>query len=190
MAPAATPLLSLGVRPARAAAPSADAESFPDLRACERLVRQVALRLLGDAGEAEDVTQQVLLAVWQGRHRWRADRGSTAAWLNGIARHKAADALAARARRRRLLDLLDARAVRAERRDEPALVVDRVLLERELAGLTALQGTVIRLVYYGDLTHDQVAERTGLPLGTVKSHLRRGLEQLRRRIAEHPAERV
>ncbi|WP_442789290.1 RNA polymerase sigma factor [Kitasatospora sp. NBC_01302] len=62
---------------------------------------------------------------------------------------------------------------------------DRLLLESELARLPWPQLRVLRLVHYADLTHVQVAERTGLPLGTVKSHVRRGLAELRRRLAEH-----
>ncbi|MYW46499.1 sigma-70 family RNA polymerase sigma factor, partial [Streptomyces sp. SID161] len=64
------------------------------------------------------------------------------------------------------------------RRPEAAL--DRVVLGRALAGLPAAQRRVLCLAYYEDLTQTQIAQRTGWPLGTVKSHARRGLRQLRR----------
>ncbi|NEB49822.1 sigma factor-like helix-turn-helix DNA-binding protein, partial [Streptomyces sp. SID339] len=65
----------------------------------------------------------------------------------------------------------------------PEQVLDRVLVQRELALLPSSQQLVLRLAFYGDLTQSQIAERTGLPLGTVKSHTRRGLRALREGLA-------
>lgn len=62
--------------------------------------------------------------------------------------------------------------------------VDRLLVADELADLGHPRGTVLRLVYLDDLSHDQVAQRLGMPLGTVKSHVRRGLLRLRDRLEE------
>ena len=60
-------------------------------------------------------------------------------------------------------------------------VVDRVVVGNELNKLPAEQRMVLRLAFYGDLTHSEIAKTTGLPLGTVKSHIRRSLIQLRKR---------
>lgn len=68
--------------------------------------------------------------------------------------------------------------------DTADAVVDRVLLRRELARLTEPQRQVLRLAFYEDLSHSEIAQRTGWPLGTVKSHARRGLHQLRRSLGE------
>ncbi|MBD3580151.1 sigma-70 family RNA polymerase sigma factor [Streptomyces sp. KD18] len=153
------------------------------------LVHALAQRSLGDEREAEDVTQQVFLAAWRGRNRYRPGPGGLGAWLTGITRHKVADALEARTRR--------ARAAAAAARVAPApgsasgaprpvaeQAVDRLVVLGELARLPSAQQRVMRLAFYGDLTQAQIADRTGLPLGTVKSHMRRALHQLRRSLPE------
>jgi RNA polymerase sigma-70 factor (ECF subfamily) len=145
------------------------------------LVHTLAGRSLGDTREAEDVTQQVFLAAWQGRQGYRPERGPFAGWLVGITRRKIADALSARTRR---TDLVAAAGALLRPVDDiharPETVLDRVLLRGELARLPAPQRRVLHLAFYEDLTQPQIAQRTGWPLGTVKSHARRGLHQLRR----------
>ncbi|MET9603488.1 sigma-70 family RNA polymerase sigma factor [Streptomyces sp. NPDC006512] len=150
------------------------------------LVHSLARRSLGDDREAEDVTQQVFLAAWRGRAGYRPGPGGLGAWLTGITRHKIADALEARTRR--------ARAVAAAAgtvhelapypgdpgRPEPERALDRVLVLGELARLPSAQRRVLCLAFYADLSQTQIAARTGLPLGTVKSHMRRALHLLRR----------
>ncbi len=147
------------------------------------LVHTLAWRSLGDVKEAEDVTQQVFLAVWCGRRGYRPERGPLAGWIVGIARHRIADALAARTRRCRLVAAADswpALADPADDRFEGAL--DRVVVRAEFAKLASAQQRVLRLAFYEDLSQSQIAERTGWPLGTVKSHARRGLYRLRREL--------
>jgi RNA polymerase sigma-70 factor (ECF subfamily) len=145
------------------------------------LVHTLAGRSLGGTREAEDVTQQVFLAAWQGRQGYRPERGAFAGWLVGITRRKIADALSARTRR---TDLLAAAGALLGPLDDTygrlETVLDRVLLRGELARLPASQRRVLHLAFYEDLTQTQIAQRTGWPLGTVKSHSRRGLHQLRR----------
>ncbi|MGP3769310.1 RNA polymerase sigma factor [Streptomyces sp. SDT5-1] len=141
------------------------------------VVRGLAQRALGDRFEAEDVMQQVFLAAWRGRSGYRPELGPPVAWLTGIARHRVADALAARNRRAALFEAALARhPVAAE--DSTDAAVRRVLLSQELARLPRTQRTVLRLSFYEDLTQPQIAERTGWPLGTVKSHARRGMRRL------------
>ncbi|MGW5861039.1 sigma-70 family RNA polymerase sigma factor [Streptomyces sp. NPDC055239] len=150
------------------------------------LVHVLAQRALGDSREAEDITQQVFLAAWRGRAGYRPELGSLSAWLTGITRHRIADALAARTRRAALVEGAGAQYAAM---DHPALegmdsAVDRALMAQELARLPASQRTVLRLAFYEDLTHQQIAERTGWPLGTVKSHARRGMLSLRLRLED------
>ncbi|MDI9884457.1 sigma-70 family RNA polymerase sigma factor [Streptomyces sp. HNM0645] len=150
------------------------------------LVYTLARRTLGDEREAEDVTQQVFLAAWRGRHGYRPGRGGLAGWLVGITRHKVADALAARSRRAELVAAAGAFLAPAPAPAAgagPEQVVDRVLVLRALQDLPSAQQHVVRLAFYADLTQTQIAERTGLPLGTVKSHMRRALLSLRRSLA-------
>ncbi|WP_063761255.1 RNA polymerase sigma factor [Streptomyces sp. NRRL B-1347] len=156
------------------------------------LVHARGRRALGDAREAEDVTQQVFLAAWRARAGYTVGRGTFPGWLVGITRHKIADALAARARRADLV----ARAAtvpsaREDRRDDhPEAVLDRVMIGYEVSRLSPAQRRVLRLAFYDDLTQPQIAVVTGWPLGTVKSHARRGLEQLRRQLRESGAVEV
>ncbi|GHA49356.1 RNA polymerase sigma factor [Streptomyces tauricus] len=144
------------------------------------LVHTLARRALGDDKEAEDVTQQVFLGMWRGRHGYRPERGAIAGWIVGIAKRKIADALAARTRRAELVASAGAVLVLADPvAERPEAVLDRVLVGREMAKLPTTQQRVLRLAFYEDLTQTQIARRTGLPLGTVKSHARRGLHQLK-----------
>lgn len=162
------------------------------------LVHAMAARSLGDAREAEDVTQQVFAAAWRGRAGFRPERGPLGAWLTGITRRKIVDALEGRTRRLRLAEAVARSsgaalspaggAVREAAPDAaPDAVLDRVLLADELARLPHGQRQVLCMAYYGDLTQNQIARLTGVPLGTVKSHARRGLQVLRRRIGQGPA---
>ncbi|WP_328483776.1 sigma-70 family RNA polymerase sigma factor [Streptomyces sp. NBC_00377] len=144
------------------------------------LVHSLAWRSLGDAREAEDVTQQVFIGVWSGRAGYRPERGALGGWIVGITRRKIADALAARTRRQELVTSAGSwLALRDPGHDRPEEALERVLVRGELARLPAPQRRVLRLTFYEDLTQTQIAERTGWPLGTVKSHARRGMRRLR-----------
>lgn len=154
------------------------------------LVQTLATRAIGDAREAEDVTQQVFFAAWRGRAGYRPERGPVPAWLVGIARRKVADALSARTRRTELVAAAGAalppHVVSADGTEH---VLDRVVIMGELARLPRVQRDVLALAFFGDLTQTSIALRTGMPLGTVKSHTRRGLARLRGSLAPEPAGR-
>ncbi|MEV7221610.1 sigma-70 family RNA polymerase sigma factor [Streptomyces sp. NPDC093681] len=144
------------------------------------LVHTMATRSLGDAHAAEDVTQQVFIGAWRGRHGFRPERGALGAWLVGITRRKIVDALAARGRRLALVESAaqDASPARFVQQ-APDEVLDRVLLVEALSRLPHAQREVLCMAFYEDLTQVQISERTGVPLGTVKSHTPRGLHRLR-----------
>ncbi|GAB2673940.1 RNA polymerase sigma factor [Thalassiella azotivora] len=150
------------------------------------LVHGLAVRAVGPV-EAEDVTQQVFIAAWRSRERFRPDSGVLAGWLVGITRHKVADALARRPRTHEVpTDPTVVLTSSAGTPDRPAStppaeddVAARLLLDQELAAVGQPQRRIVELAFYEDLTHQQIAQRLDLPLGTVKSHIRRTLARLR-----------
>nr|WP_211661761.1 sigma-70 family RNA polymerase sigma factor [Modestobacter muralis] len=144
----------------------------------------MAVRAFGPGPDAEDVTQQTFIAAWTGRAGYSAGSGPLPAWLVGICRHKIADVWAKRDRQRRQSEAVaaDVASRPGSHDDVDTRVADRVLLLGELDQLGQPQRGIIELAFFEDLTHVQIAARTGIPLGTVKSHIRRTLERLRTRL--------
>lgn len=146
------------------------------------LVYSLALRSLGDATDAEDVTQKVFVAAWQGRERFDPERASISAWLVGITRHTIADTHQARTRERSITEQVAAITGDDTAPAPEVDLADRLLIADEMARLEPLPRAVVRLAFFDDLTHLQIAERLGIPVGTVKSHIRRSLSKLRGRL--------
>ncbi|MGY1619212.1 RNA polymerase sigma factor [Geodermatophilus sp. SYSU D00691] len=146
-------------------------------------VHGMAVRAFGPGPDAEDVTQQTFVSAWTGRAGYRADRGPLPAWLVGICRHKIADTWERLDRQRRTAEAVAHEAAPAAAPGAvDTAVADRVLLLGELEQIGQPQRGIIELAFFEDLTHAQIAARTGIPLGTVKSHIRRTLERLRTRL--------
>jgi RNA polymerase sigma factor (sigma-70 family) len=149
------------------------------------LVHTIALRALASRDDAEDVTQQVFVAAWRSRHTLTPSPAALPAWLVGIARHKIADRRAERAREARRVAALSAvSAFEVETRADEQVLLDRVVVRHAVDELPEPRRTILRLAFWDDLTGAQIAERLGLPVGTVKSHVRRGLLQLQSRLEE------
>jgi RNA polymerase sigma factor (sigma-70 family) len=143
------------------------------------LVYSIALRSLSARSDAEDVTQQVFVSAWRSRGSFDRSRGTLGGWLVTITRNKVADALRERQKNSRVLLQVAGRAT-VQTPEAPAdRVVDRIVLADELAQLPEAQRLVMVLAFYSDLTHEQIAQVLALPLGTVKSHIRRGLRRMR-----------
>lgn len=149
-----------------------------------RVAFSLAFRLLGDRQAAEDLVQDAFLSVWRGAGGYSPSRGSVRNWLLSILHNRGVDrlrTLGAMARRQDALEQVELR--RPDEPDAAALGIERVLagtIRQELGSLPSEQHEVLRLAYYGGFTHHEIAEMLSLPLGTVKSRMRLGLERLRR----------
>lgn len=142
---------------------------------CGGSVLAYGRRMLPSPEDAEDLVQQVFVAAWRQRHRYDPARASLLSWLLGIARHKAIDRLRLLERQRRVVP-----EDRRDTVDEAGRTADRLLVAEALSWLRPEQQQVLELAFYEDLTHQQIASKLSMPLGTVKSHARRGLQRLRR----------
>lgn len=150
-------------------------------RRWSRLVYTVALRATGSSEDAADVTQVTFVSAWRSRQGFDADKGSLPAWLMSISRRRLADHWRERGREMRRVEAvaIDSDDPVAEPMDG---LVDRVLLADELERLGDPQKRIMELAFFQDLTHAQIAGVLDLPLGTVKSHIRRSLDRLRTRL--------
>lgn len=145
------------------------------------IVFSLSRRALGIDADAEDVTQQVFISAWRGRATLDVTKGTLGAWLIGITRRRIADALEARTRVRRIEESWAA-SIGPDERSELLEVTERLMIADELDRLEPVPRRVMALAFYGDLTHSEIADTTGIPLGTVKSHIRRSLGRLRTRL--------
>jgi RNA polymerase sigma-70 factor (ECF subfamily) len=146
----------------------------------------IALRITSDASLAEDVVQDAFLGVWRNASRYVEGRGSVKTWLLSIVHHRAVDAVR---RRRPTTELPEREDVPPpalqlpDLWDDVAAGLDRAAIARALTTLSDVQREAIELAYWGGLTQQEIAERTGTPLGTVKSRVRLGLLALRGALA-------
>lgn len=142
----------------------------------------VAYGIVRTAEAAEDVVQDAFLTAWRRAETYVPSRGSARTWLLSITRHRAIDVLRARASRPSGVSLDVAGALAAQDGDPSAEALRRIEATSVRAALDILpnaQRQVVELAFFSGLTYPEIAERIGLPLGTVKSRIRLALERLR-----------
>jgi RNA polymerase sigma-70 factor, ECF subfamily len=148
-----------------------------------RVVYSLALRIVRDQRDAEEVVQDVFAQAWRQSGRYRAGRGSVIAWLMTLTKSRAVDRV--RGRRARpdatgdsepIVDMSDT-AAPADERLASAARAEQV--RAALEALPLLQRIAIELAFYDGLTHSEIADRLEQPLGTVKTRIRQGLMKLR-----------
>lgn len=133
-----------------------------------------------DESSAKDVTQEVFISAWRSRERYEPAKGTLAGWLIAITKNRIIDNVRSEQRhagRRADSDLADIPVPADIER-----IGDRMLVTEALRCLSDRARQVLTMHYFDDLTHRQIAERMSLPLGTVKSDLRRGLSQIRHQL--------
>jgi RNA polymerase sigma-70 factor (ECF subfamily) len=154
-----------------------------------RLVFSLALRILNDRGAAEEAVQEIFVKVWRRARDYRAERGRFSSWLTGIAHNHAIDEL----RRRRARpsasdDAADAMEQVVDTAPAPMdLAMQSVERRRILDALSAIpdaQRRAIELAFFEGLTQQEIADRLGEPLGTIKTRMRLGMQKLKALLEE------
>lgn len=142
------------------------------------IVYSVALRVLQDTGAAEDVLQDIFMQLWRNPGAFDSSRGNMAAWLAVISRNRAIDRL----RKRRPESDIEEVVVSVEpdlaSEADRERAMDRV--RGALQGMPAAQRSALQMAYFEGLSHSEIAEKTGEPLGTIKTRIRSGLLILRK----------
>lgn len=163
-----------------------------DKAAFARLFSHFAPRLKGfvmragaPQAQAEDIVQDVMLAVWRKAHLFDPERAQVSSWIYQIARNRQIDVI--RKEGRPVPETLaseDTTSIEPDAGQVVALEQETDQLRLALAKLTPAQRDMIERAYLGELTHTEIREATGLPLGTIKSRIRLGLERLRHELKD------
>ena len=149
----------------------------------------LAYRIVGDRAVAEEVAQEAFLSVWRSGARFDRARGSVRTWLLGVVRNRAIDVLRRESGRAPTVSLdleaMPEQESRFEATDAEALRREAAREVRGvLAGLPEDQLKVVQLAYFSGLSHVEIAEVLGMPLGTVKGRMRLAMEKMRASLAE------
>ena len=144
------------------------------------MVYSVALRVLNDPGQAEDVMQEIFFQIWRNPDSFVQGRGSMGAWLAVMARNRAIDALRRRKPTESVDDVVLASPTNLASEIERNSLMEKV--RQVMKDLPSEQQNSVKLAFFEGLTHSEIAARTGDPLGTVKTRIRSALMSLRKAI--------
>lgn len=142
------------------------------------IVYAVALRVLGDAAAAEDVLQDVFMQLWRNPGRFDSSRGNLAPWLSVITRNRSIDQLRKRHPESDIEDVVV--SVEPDMAGAAGRSMAMVKVRGVLGGMPAAQRTALEMAYFEGLTHTEISQKTGEPLGTIKTRIRTGLLALRK----------
>lgn len=156
-----------------------DAEAFERLfDRYSSAVYSLALKMLRDPQAAEEITQEVFMAIWRGAGDFDPRRGSARAWILSLAHHKSVDAV--RSHRLRVTEpIAETMTADADVAGEAMRGVESAQVRKALETLSDGQREAIVFAYYGGYTQQEIAERLRVPLGTVKTRMRDGMLRLR-----------
>ena len=153
-----------------------------------RLVFGLATRVLNDRSVAEDVTMDVYMQVWKQASQFETMRGAPLSWLMTITRTRAIDRLRASSHLRHESETLDNVMHKAANEDNPEknslYAEQRCIVRAALQHLSAEQRTLIEAAYFEGLSQTELAEKFALPLGTVKTRVRAGMQLLKKYLGE------
>lgn len=159
-----------------------DVDAFEQLYdGYHRLVFGIALRTTSDPSMAEDITQSVFLKLWNAPEAFH--EGNFSAWLARVVRNRALDVL--RSRAGKATDEIPSDLPADGSLDDVVLSrIDAQGVRRALTSLAEDQRKLIEMGFFGGITHEEIARRTGIPLGTVKTRIRTGLRRMRETLSE------
>ncbi len=144
------------------------------------VVYAVALRVLGDSGAAEDVLQEIFMQVWRNPASFQAGRGNLAPWLAVITRNRAVDVLRKRRPQTEITEnILSIEPDLASDADR-GRAVEKV--RAVLKDMPTAQRSAMEMAYFEGYSHSEISEKTGEPLGTIKTRIRAGLMTLRKAV--------
>jgi RNA polymerase sigma factor (sigma-70 family) len=150
-----------------------------------RVAYGLALRILRDEALAQDAVQEAFLAIWRSADRFLAERAKASTWILTLVHRRSVDLVRREDRRRgEPLESAGEPAAPETVEDEATLGFERRVVQEALSRLQPEQREALELGYYGGLTQSELAERLGLPLGTIKSRMFTGLSRLRELLAE------
>ena len=144
-----------------------------------RVVYSFAYRIVGDAGLAEECTQDVFVTLWRRADRYDPERAKVTTWLFVVARNRAIELVRARARRATPEPDVDVPGTAPDPAELVAAADTAQRVAEAMAELPETQLDVLRLSFFDGLSHAEIAELIGIPLGTVKGRMRLALERLR-----------
>jgi RNA polymerase sigma-70 factor (ECF subfamily) len=151
-------------------------------------VMGLALKILGEREQADEVVQETFWRAWSKAESYQAERGATLSWLFGIAHHLAIDRTRRRAAAGERSALGEGEDIDSQDEDLTEIAWVAARRRQVLAALAELgseQRKVLELAYFGGLTHHEIAEATETPLGTVHTRARLGLQKLRNALLAH-----
>jgi len=154
------------------------------------LLFSLSFRILGNTQEVEEVVQEVFVQIWIKAALYDAELGNPVHWIIGIARNRSIDRLRARQRQARMLDqaleFAGVDTVTGNTVDNPQLGDDELAAIRTaVESLPSDQRSAVELAFFSGLSHSEIAQRTGAPLGTVKARIRRGMLKLREDLQDY-----
>ncbi len=147
------------------------------------LVYSLAVRMMGNTADAEEVALDVFNQVWRSAARYSRERGTVFAWLMNITRSRAIDHIRSRALRLKANEPIENADILRDSADTPDRITEvrqqREKIRAAMAQLPADQRTCIELAFFSGLSHSELAEKLGEPLGTIKTRIRSGMLKLR-----------
>jgi RNA polymerase sigma-70 factor (ECF subfamily) len=151
----------------------------------------LVIRMTNDEAEAQDVLQDAFSHIWRRAASYDRQRSAAFTWAVMVTRNKCIDRLRVRQRFARIVEKATIESTADAPMDESAadeagMKDERTRVRTVLAKVSPEQKQAIELAFFNDFTHEQIAERLGAPLGTVKARIRRGLQKLRELLAAAP----